>query len=338
MILSKTPLRVSLFGGGSDYPEYLQAGNFGAVVGMAITKYQYVGVKRMPPGQIMEDGTPIKYRVQYSKVDDVTKAEDVKHPAVRAAIPYFGEDDVPMEFHIFGDLPGRSGLGGSSAFTVGLINSMSHFYDGGIEPYDLFEQATFLEQQIIKEAVGCQDQAFASFGGLRHFSFAQDEHGTLSIIPRLIEMHEERRVELESSLILVFTGTMRDAHVMAAKQTAVLLDKKSVIEKMVAMADDATALLTSGYPIDRIGGMLHESWLLKRSIHPEISSPAIDELYERGLGLGATGGKLLGAGGGGFMLFFVPIKQMSHFCYDIGMPTVQFQIANRGSHIIIKDY
>lgn len=329
MILTQTPYRVSLFGGGTDYPAWFNEFP-GAVLGMAIDKYCYVGVKHMPPGQ------NLRYRVQYSKVDDCQTAEEIKHPAVRGALRYF-ELDEALEFHCFGDLPGRSGLGGSSAFAVGLVHALKRLFAHRFEyqacdPWLLADEAIFLEQEIIRETVGCQDQVFAAHGGLRYITFNQ-EGRTL----RTLELQLERLQELESSLVLVYSGTMRDAHVMAAKQVAAFPHKHTVLGRMKAMADEGMEVLLNHRPLTRIGEMLNEAWELKRALCPEVSTPEIDHLYEHGLRCGALGGKLLGAGGGGYMLFFVPIDEREAFLADIGAPCVFFRVAHAGTRVIIGE-
>lgn len=345
MILTKTPLRVSLFGGGSDYVEHSQQ-HGGAVLGMAINKFVYVGVKHMPPGQLMRmygvtphgkeqfQDIPIRYRVQYSKVDDCASRDEVKHPAVRAALAYFNID-TPLEFHTFGDLPGRSGLGGSSAFSVGLLSALTRLL--GFQVHDTAEslaaEAVAFEQHIVQETVGVQDQIFAAVGGINYIQFG--EYGAEI---KKLDLAQARVRELEESLLLVYSGTMRDAHVMAKKQIAELPNKTDVLKQMSNQAEEAMLLLSNPHAsLHRIGPMLYRAWYMKKSITPEISSPEIDALYERGLSLGATGGKLLGAGGGGFMLFYVPKEKQVAFSQDIHAPTVAFKVSHAGSEVLVDE-
>mgnify|MGYP001582722028 CR=1 FL=1 len=336
MILTATPLRVSLFGGGSDYPEWFLA-HGGAVLGMAINKYVYVGIKDMPPGQKGADGQPLKFRIQYSHVDDCQDAEQIQHPAVRAAIKYFGLQDRPLEFHIFGDLPGRSGLGGSSAFTVGLLHAIRRFLEPqrDFDPLELAQEAIPFEQFVIRETVGYQDQIFAAAGGIRFVEFNQQGNTavhTLSISP-------ERLAELEQSLILVYTGTMRDAHVMASRYVAKIPTNETLLKKTVRQAHYARSWMENSkyVPINMFGWTLHQAWEWKRSICPDTTTPEIDALYSHGLDWGATGGKLLGAGGGGFILFFVPPERRTTFETRIQAPCVSFRVSPAGSSVVINN-
>lgn len=325
MILTATPLRVSLFGGGTDYPAWFKE-HPGAVLGMAINKYCYVGVKHMPPGQ------ELRYRVQYSKVDDCQTVDEIQHPAVRGALKYFGLD-TPLEFHCFGDLPGRSGLGGSSAFTVGLVNSLRRLLNHTeIDPWLLADEAIHIEQNVVKETVGCQDQVFAAHGGLRYITF----NGSGRTL-RTLELQADRLRELEASLMLVYSGTMRDAHVMAAKQVASIPNKQAILRCMKSMADSGMSLLLDHAPIEELGPMLNEAWELKKALCPEVSTPDIDQLYAKGLSCGALGGKLLGAGGGGYMLFFVPVGRGNGFINQIGAPCVRFHVAHSGTRLVISE-
>ena len=323
MILTATPYRVSLFGGGTDYPEWFRE-NHGAVLGMAINKYCYVGVKRMPIGQ------DLRYRVQYSKVDDCMAVSEIKHPAVRGALQYFGVD-TPLEFHCFGDFPGRAGLGSSSSFTVGLVHSIRTLLKlGNTDPWKLSDEAIFIEQDIIKEMVGCQDQILAAHGGLKYITFNNDGR-TL----RTLDLPTKRLTELESSFVLVYTGIMRDAHLMAAKQVAEIPSKYEVLCRLAQLADEGMEILLNHKPLNVIGEMLNEAWELKRALCSEVSSPDIDALYERGLSCGALGGKLLGAGGGGFMLFFVPPEHRQEFMAMIGSPCATFKVSHQGTRVVI---
>ncbi len=334
MILTRTPLRVSLFGGGSDHPEhFLHHG--GAVLGMAIDKYVYIGVKRMPPGQVGTDGSQIQYRVQYSHIDDCHRATDIQHPAVRAAVQYlaaFGYHE-PLEFHCFADLPGRSGLGGSSSFVVGLLSALQAQHSlQGDGPLCLAREALSFERHAIRETGGFQDQVFAAVGGIQYIAF----NGETRITP--IHLSPKRLDELERSLVLVYSGSMRDGHAMAAKQLQIAAQNMKLLCKMSSLAAVARDLLADEHePLATIGEMLGMTWRLKRELHIEISTPDIDSLYARGLTLGALGGKLCGAGGGGFMLFFVPPEWRTYFEKYIGASCVSFKVARQGSHILVNE-
>lgn len=326
MILTRTPLRVSLLGGGSDYPAHFMH-HGGAVLGMAIDKYVYVGVKRMPPGQAL------RYRVQYSKVDDCQTIDDIKHPAVRAALRYLSIDE-PLEFHIFSDLPGRSGLGGSSACAVGCLHALLLFKNPEVdlEPMNLGRETIAFEQFIIPEAVGCQDQLFAALGGILHIKFEV----TGSVVNEMLKL-DSKLAELENSLVLVYTGIMREAHILAARQIKAAPQNATGLTALTALVADGVALLKSNQPLTLLGDLLNTAWYHKRNLCSDITNPHIDALYSRGMWLGASGGKLLGAGGGGFMLFFVPPEKRAAFEAGIGAPCVSFKLAPQGSEVIIEE-
>ncbi len=324
MVLTQTPLRCSLFGGGTDYPEWFMQRE-GAVLGMAINRYVYVGLHAMHPGQ------ESRFRVQYSKVDDCQEVIQIKHPAVRAALQYYGIN-TPLELHCFGEMPGRGGLGSSSSFCIGLLKALQeHFGIPKTEsPLDLASEAISFERHMIPESVGFQDQLFAAVGGLNYITF--DKTG--STVQRL-ELSATRRAELEQSLMLVYTGGMRDAHKMAEKQIVAIHDNDTILESMGWLAEEGKSiLLNERKPLQNIGRMLDSAWRLKRSICNGITSPEIDDLYTKGLSLGAIGGKLLGAGGGGFMLFFVPLECRSRFEQEIGSLHVKFKISYSGSRVL----
>jgi len=334
MILTQTPYRVSLFGGGSDYPEHFRE-HGGATLGMAIDKFCYVGVKSMPPGQERSPGVPLRYRVQYSRVDDCVTRDEIRHPAVRGALQYYGIDE-PLEFHCFGDLPGRAGLGGSSAFTVGLAHALR--VHGGINrlPVDaevLARDAISIEREVVKEAVGFQDQITCTLGGVRAVEYTGEDQWASRCIP----LRPEFSAVLVHCLLLAYTGTMRDAHAMAARQIEALPQRVRVVRRMVAQAREWALHFSSEVILSptALGAALREAWELKKAIMPEITTPDIDALYERGLKLGATGGKLLGAGGGGFFLFCVLPEHRDAFVREIDVPCVAFNVCTHGTRVII---
>lgn len=361
MILTRTPLRVSLFGGGTDYPDWFSE-NGGAILGMAIDKYVYVGLKHMPPGQVGDQGTKINYRVQYSHVDDCVRIADIQHPAVKGALQYLCWDGekLPLEFHIFGDLPGRSGLGGSSSCMVGVITTLDVFIteylyknstDSMIPRHvvlnsleDIANLAIHIERNVIKETVGCQDQILAALGGLRSITFPTDGRWTATNV----SLPQERIQALEDSLVLVYTGIMRNSSEMAARQIheqgrnhgsvshGVFCTPRFALHLMAQQAEAGRKVLTSkGEGLDELGPLLHDAWQLKRGITDGLTRPEVDVLYEHGLACGATGGKLLGAGGGGYMLFYIPQKNRRRFEQTFGAPTTTFKISERGTHVLV---
>lgn len=293
MIVSRTPFRISLFGGGTDYPAWFRE-HGGAVLGLAIDKYCYLTVRRLPP--FFEH----RSRIVYSQVELVNKTAEIQHPAVRGILSDMGIEEG-LEIHHDADLPARSGLGSSSAFTVGLLHALYALHSKMISKRDLAREAIRIEQEVLKEKVGCQDQLWAAYGGFNRFDFFQD--GTFGISP--IILSTERRRELNQSLMLVFTGFSRFATDFAQDQINNIASRKSQLRTMRTMVDSAVdILLDEKTPLSELGELLHESWQLKRELADSVSNHQIDEIYEAGRSAGAIGGKLLGAGGGGFMVFY----------------------------------
>jgi D-glycero-alpha-D-manno-heptose-7-phosphate kinase len=293
MIVSRTPFRISLFGGGTDYPAWFRE-NGGSVLGLAIDKYCYISVRRLPPffGH--------RSRIVYSQVELVNEVAEIQHPAVRAILSDLGINDG-LEIHHDADLPARSGLGSSSSFTVGLLNALHALYSKMVSKRDLARQAIRIEQDVLKEEVGSQDQLWAAYGGLNRFDFLHD--GSFAVSP--IILSAERRRELNKSLMLFFTGFSRFASDFAKDQVNNIGNRKSQLTAMQKMVDSAIEIMADEKaPLRDIGALLHESWQLKRELADSVSNKNIDEIYAAAREAGALGGKLLGAGGGGFMVFY----------------------------------
>ena len=316
MIISRTPFRISLFGGGTDYPAWFRQ-HGGAVVGMAINKYCYISARRLPP--FFEH----KSRIVYSLVELVRDVSEIQHPAVRGVLQDLGISDG-LEIHHDADLPARSGLGSSSSFTVGLLNALCALENRMISKRDLAREAIRIEQQVLKETVGCQDQLWAAYGGFNRIDF--QPNGDFNVQP--IIMKAERRQELLRSIMLFFTGFSRFAPGYAQDQVDNFVQSTSKLETMRAMVDEAVEILVNGRaPIPELGQLLHEAWQLKRELANTVSNRQIDEIYEAGRAAGAIGGKLLGAGGGGFMVFLVDpakrdcvrdrLKELIHVSVDV---------------------
>jgi len=294
MIITRTPFRVSFFGGGTDYPDWYRE-HAGATLAMAIDKYCYISCRYLPP--FFEH----KSRIAYSKIETVASNDEIEHPAVRAVLNYMDIRDG-VEIHYDADLPARTGLGTSSAFTVGLL-SATHALTGRLSTmHQLASSAVHIEQQVLREPVGCQDQITAAYGGFSRIEFKRDE--TFEVSP--VTLSRERLREFESHLMLVFTGVVRLSADYSAVQVRTIPNRKRELERMHAMVDEGLSLLGSSSGLERFGRLLDEAWRLKRSLTDCISSPHIDGIYEAGMEAGAWGGKLLGAGGGGFVLFFAP--------------------------------
>jgi D-glycero-alpha-D-manno-heptose-7-phosphate kinase len=294
MIISRTPFRISLFGGGTDYPAWFRE-HGGAVIGAAINKYCYISVRRLPP--FFEH----HFRIAYSQVEHVREVSEIQHPAVRGVLTDRGITDG-LEIHHDADLPARSGLGSSSSFTVGLLNALSALHSRMASSRELAREAIRIEQDVLKESVGCQDQVWAAYGGFNRIDFFQD--GNFSVSPIIIT--PERRAELLRSTMLFFTGFSRIASDIAQEQVNNIDNCASELRAMRSMVDSAVDILADRKtPMRELGKLLHEAWLIKRRLSERVSNPQIDEIYEAGLAAGAIGGKLLGAGGGGFMVFIV---------------------------------
>jgi len=327
MILTRTPFRVSFFGGGTDYPAwYRQHG--GAVIGTTINKYCYISFRSLPP--FFEH----RYRVVYSRIELTQTAEEVQHPAVRCILR---EHSVPegVEVQHFGDLPARSGLGSSSSFTVGLLNAIRAHAGKMSSPQWLAKEAIRLEQDVIQEKVGSQDQVWAAYGGTNFIRFHTDD--TFEVAP--VIMTQARREELESHMMLFFTRFSRTAEAIAAKKIENLNARRRQLRCMQTMAEEAMSILQDPRrPVSELGQLLRESWQLKRELADCVSTPAIDDIYAAAIDAGALGGKLLGAGGGGFMLVFAePHTQPAIREALKGLIEVSFHIGSPGSRVVIYE-
>jgi len=294
MIISRTPFRISLFGGGTDYPAWFRE-HGGAVIGAAIDKYCYLTLRRLPP--FFEH----KARIVYSQIELVRDYTEVRHPAVRSVLIDKGITEG-LEIHHDADLPARSGLGSSSSFTVGLLHALYALDGRMVGKRELGMEAIRIEQNVLKESVGCQDQLWAAFGGLNHIEFFPD--GEFAVSPLILP--PGRREELQQSLMLFFTGFSRFSSDFAQDQLNNINQRKTQLRAMHGMVNSAIDILRNvRTPIRELGELLHQSWEFKRELADSVSNSKIDEIYEAGRAAGAIGGKLLGAGGGGFMVFMV---------------------------------
>ena len=327
MIISRTPYRLSLFGGGTDYPGwYLKHG--GAVLGMAINKYCYITVRELPP--FFEH----RHRIVYSRIELVKTVDEIIHPAVRAVL---NEHPVEhgIEIHHDGDLPARSGLGSSSSFTCGLLNALFALKGQMSTKKRLADETLRIEQQVIAEAVGSQDQVWAAYGGLGRINFNTD--GSYEVEPVILA--DGRKKELEESMILCFTGIARFSVEVAKDKIANLEKKAQQLHDMRQMVNEAEAILRSPKrSINEIGRLLHQSWMLKRELAGSVTTSVIDEIYDAAMAAGALGGKVLGAGGGGFMAFFVePHKRAAVLEALKHLFVVPFKIGSPGSRVIVYE-
>ena len=323
MIISQTPFRISFFGGGTDYPTWYRE-HGGAVFSTTINKYVYITCRHLPP--FFEH----KHRIVYSKIEMVSELSEIDHPSVRACFREMGIEDG-LEIHYDGDLPARSGIGSSSSFTVGLLNALSAMRGQMRSKQELAEQALYIEQEVIKEAVGSQDQIAAAYGGLNRIDF--NTNGSWSVKP--VIMAPGRVDEFNDRLMLFFTGQSRIASTVAISKINNLAIMGDHVRKMYHMVDEAQKIMQSSGDLDDVGRMLHDTWRLKRELSEKVSNSAIDEIYEAGLKNGALGGKILGAGGGGFVLFYVPLEKQEHVRQALrGLLEVDFRFENNGSQIV----
>jgi D-glycero-alpha-D-manno-heptose-7-phosphate kinase len=326
MIISRTPYRVSFFGGGTDYPAWYRA-HGGAVLSAAIARYCYITCRWLPPF------FDHKSRIVYSVIESVQRTEDIQHPAVREALLQLGIREG-IEIHHDGDLPKMTGLGTSSSFTVGLLHSLHALRGEFRSKMQLATEAIHVERDLCGDRVGSQDQVSAAFGGLNQICFAPDD--TISVEP--VSLSATRMAEFQNSLMLFFTGFSRYSSEVVAEQLQNIPIKEKELSEMAAMVDPGLRLLTGGGDLADFGRLLHESWLLKRSLSARVSTPAIDDMYAAARQAGAIGGKITGAGGGGFLLLYVEPDRRESVRKALGhLLHVPFSLDHSGSQIIFSN-
>jgi D-glycero-alpha-D-manno-heptose-7-phosphate kinase len=324
MIISRTPFRISFFGGGTDYPVWFNE-NDGAVLSVTIDKYCYITCRYLPPF------FDYKHRLVYSQREEVDQIDQIDHPSVRECLRFIGLDNG-VEIHHDGDLPARTGLGSSSSFTVGLLNALYALKGVMVSKKQLAFDAIHVEQDMIKENVGSQDQMIASFGGLNKISFSKNNN--IQVQPITID---SRRLELfQSHLMLFFTGFSRKASDIACEQIKQTPQRKNELKRIHETVEEAINILNDDRTdIEKMGELLDESWKIKRMLTDKISTPEIDQIYEAAKSAGAVGGKLLGAGGGGFVLLFAHYKQQQKIRDKLKhLLHVPFRFDNTGSQIV----
>ncbi len=326
MVISRTPFRISFFGGGTDYPAWYK-NHGGSVLATTINKYCYINVRYLPP--FFGD----KYRIAYSKIESCKAIDEISHPSVREVIKFL-KIEKGLEIHHDGDLPARSGLGSSSAFTVGLLNALYALQGKMPNKHQLATESIYLEQEVLKEAVGSQDQMLAAHGGFKHFTFHNDSH--ISVEP--ITLSPARIEELEDHLMLFYTGIVRTASNIAKSYATPVNSQKRQLRIMQDMVDEAIAILSSSQEIKGFGELMEEAWQLKKSLSSIVSNNSIDEIYQAARDSGATGGKIIGAGGGGFLLLFVPPNRQKFVREKLQkLLYVPFKFEGGGSQIIFYD-
>lgn len=324
MIITRTPLRVSFFGGGTDLPSYYTKYG-GEVLSTTIDKYLYITCRPMP--QFWD----FKSRFVYgSKTETIVGLEEIEHPAIRETIRYL-QIEYGIDMHYNTDIPARSGMGSSSSFTVGLLNALNGLNGKMTSKDELMKAAIHIEQNMIREAVGSQDQAAAAYGGFNHIVFKQN--GEIEVYP--VTISQGRKRALNENLLLVFTGFQRFAKNIEQGKIATLQNHTDNLIKMKEYTHQAIDILNSNVSLDEFGALLNDTWREKRKLSDKVSDPAIDEMYERGIQAGAIGGKLLGAGGGGFMLFYVDKEKQADFLKVFSDKTcVPFSFEDSGSQVI----
>jgi D-glycero-alpha-D-manno-heptose-7-phosphate kinase len=326
MIITRTPYRISFFGGGTDYPAWYRE-HGGAVLATTIDKYCYLTCRYLPP--FFEH----RIRVVYSKIESCNEIAEIQHPAVREALRYL-KFNRGVEIHHDGDLPARSGMGSSSAFTVGLLNALYAVRGQMVSKQVLAREGIHLEQEILKEAVGSQDQVSAAYGGFNHILFSSS--GEISVRP--VVLPPDRFQHLTSHLMLFYTGIKRTAAKVVETYIASFESKRRHLRILRDMVDEALSILCGNGNLAPFGELLHESWLSKRSLGGKISNSEIDEIYDAARSEGAIGGKITGAGGGGFLLLFVPPELQARVREKLDrLLHVPFSLEGSGSQVIFFD-
>lgn len=326
MIITRTPYRVSLFGGGTDHPKWYEK-KCGAVLSFSIDKYCYLVLRKSPVF------FQKKYRITYSKVEEVDNISQIEHPVVREAFRLYGQDNCFQLSH-FGDLPAGSGVGTSSAFTVGLLGALSKLVlNEDISRKDLAERSIHLEQKVLKDNVGSQDQIACTYGGFNYIDFGPGAHWEI----RPIMLEREYLSKLEKRLVLLYSGVSRFSSDVSKGLLFNLDEKTSTMKRIKELADRGMSLIEAKSDFDSLAELLKEAWELKIRSNPWGINPQLQEIYELGIGSGASAGKLLGAGGGGFFLFWVEpekhldfYKRMAKFiAFPVSIDTEGFKVLSQ---------
>ena len=323
MIITKTPYRISFFGGGSDYPIWYKKFG-GSVLSTTIDKYIYISCRELPPF------FDHKYRIVWSKIENVKTIDEIKHLTVRKLIKY-NKIKSGLEIHYDGDLPARSGMGSSSSFSVGLMRALNNYQHKNIKGISLAYKTILFEQKIMKETVGSQDQVAASVGGFNRIDFLKNE----KIIVKKVLSNNLKR--LNSNLLLLYTGIQRNADAVASNYVHKLLNEKEKnVRKIISNVELGEKMIKSGN-INDFGKLLHHAWMEKKELSKSISNHKIDELYKSSIQNGALGGKLLGAGGGGFLLVYINKEKQKNFLSKIkNITNIPFKFSNEGCDVILN--
>ena len=323
MIITKTPYRISFFGGGSDYPEWYKKFG-GSVLSTTIDKFIYISCRELPP--FFEH----KYRIVWSKIENVKEINQIQHSIVKKLLQY-NKIKSGLEIHYDGDLPARSGMGSSSSFSVGLICALIKFQKKNISNINLAKQAINFEQKIMKETVGSQDQVATSIGGFNKIKFLKNEK---IIIKKILSKNLKK---LNSNLLLLYTGIQRNASIIANNYVHKLSNQKEKnIRKIIEKVDLGEKIIKSGN-LDDFGELLHETWIEKKNLSSSVSNNKIDELYKICMENGAKGGKLLGAGGGGFLLIYIKNEKKKKLLNKLkNITNIPFKFSDEGCEVILN--
>ena len=322
MIITKTPYRMSFFGGGTDIPEFFNKYG-GAVISTTFDKYSYVNVRHMPPfHQYLSE-------LVYNKIERVNSLDDIVHPSIREAMKYLNMHEIRLTYE--GDLPARTGLGTSSTFAVGMLNAFYALKGKHVGKKKLAEDAIYLERVLCKEAGGWQDQVAAAFGGLNRIDFNDNQFKVSPII-----IPQGRKNELDKNLLLFYTGISRFSSDIQKNTFSNIEEKTLQLKEMLSLVDEAQYILENSHSnLNNLGKLLDYTWNLKRKTGSKVSSSEIDVIYKKGIAAGALGGKLLGAGGGGFFLFYCENEKQAELTKALdGLMVVPFHLENDGTNII----
>jgi D-glycero-alpha-D-manno-heptose-7-phosphate kinase len=326
MIICRTPYRISFFGGGTDYPSWYQT-HGGAVLAATIDKYCYLTCRHLPP--FFEH----RIRVVYRNIETCNRVDDIGHPVVRAALNYL-HFDRGLELHHDGDLPARSGMGSSSAFTVGLLHALYALRGEMRTKMELARESIHVEQELVGETVGSQDQVMAAFGGLKYVQFHPDRRIDVDPVP----LASGRLAELQAHLMLFYTGVPRTASDVARSYVVNIEGRRRQLKALRGLVEEGIDLLVGGADLRSFGELLHEAWQIKRGLSDKVTNPSLDALYDKARAAGAVGGKLTGAGGGGFLLLFVPPEKRASVLSALRPQIhVPFAFESAGSQIIFYE-
>jgi D-glycero-alpha-D-manno-heptose-7-phosphate kinase len=324
LIITRTPVRVSFLGGGTDYPEHFRR-HGGQTLGAAIDKYSYITVNAIAP---LFD---YSIRVGYSRTELVREVAEIEHPAVRECLRFL-DLGGGLEINYVGDLPARTGLGSSSSFTVGLLHALHALKGQFVGRSQLAEEAVHVEREMIRERVGVQDQYTCAYGGLVHLRFSSE--GAISVSP--VPLPRGRLADLQAHLMLVYTGLTRHSQAILEEQLQRTSDGSVTgeLNGLAALVEQGLEVLTTDRPIACFGELLHAAWMTKRKLSSRITTSGIDERYALARRAGAIGGKLLGAGGGGFLLLLVPPERQDQVERELTLPRVRFAFDHGGSSLL----